>query len=154
MASNNGSAGNQFDIQAKNKVHIKGFDINLKPGTHYVEVFGKSGTYDGSKTKPNNWYWVQSATDTSQGTDVKTPLPDLDSNFEVWPGATQAFYIKVNSNSIRYTNGGNLGGVFAEDANLQFFEGAGVSNGSDNSGFGMAYEPRVWNGSICYEVIP
>jgi hypothetical protein len=154
MASNNGSAGNQFDIRAKNKVRIKGFDVNLKPGTHYVEVFGKAGTYDGSESKPNDWYWIQSATVTSQEADVMTPLPDIDTNFEVWPGFTQAFYIKVNSNSIRYTNGGNLGGVYAEDANLQFFEGAGVSNGSNNAGFGRAYEPRVWNGSIRYEVIP
>lgn len=153
MDSNNGQAGNMFDIEAYRKIQIVGFDINARPGTYTAQVYTRNGPYAGHETKPTSWALIQTTTVTSQAQNVPTPLPPLPNPIRVDADGVQAFYIKIQSPDIRYTNGSNEGRVFARDDNLFFLEGVGKSNGPDNTGFGSTFRPRVWNGKIRYIVV-
>lgn len=152
MSTNNGSGGSMFDVTANRKIRLDGFDVNLKDGTYTVEVYTRTGSYAGNEHEKSQWYLIQTAHNVvSNGQDKPTPLPNIpNSDFEIWAGVRQAFYIRtVESNSMRYVNGENLGAVYAQDDYLTFYEGDGISNGSTN-GFGSDYSPRVFSGTIRY----
>eukprot|EP00957_Ditylum_brightwellii_P088591 6747993-Ditylum_brightwellii.AAC.1 len=59
------------------------------------------------------------------------------------------FYVhlpqQVAENTLRYTNGNELGGTFSEDAHLSIMEGSGLG-----SFFDKVYQPRIWNGIVHY----
>jgi hypothetical protein len=152
MIDNNGQAGNQFDIVAKNEVNILGFKIHSSvpnPDLINVEIYTKQGTHVGYDTNSNAWDLVDSfAGITSMGGDQPTELPLLSQKIPVDEGETRAFYITlVNVTNMRYTNGlQSVGDVYKEDDNLQILEGYGKSYP-----FGSTFQPRVWNGFIIYE---
>tara|TARA_R110002073_G_scaffold36913_1_gene107336 strand:- start:466 stop:1071 length:606 start_codon:yes stop_codon:yes gene_type:complete len=62
----------------------------------------------------------------------------------------QGFYVVISGavfsgHLMAYTNGTAAGNLFASDANLEFFEGAG-----SGYPFGGSPSPRIWNGTIRY----
>jgi hypothetical protein len=152
FASNNGQAGNMFDLDSFFPVDILGFDINVDPGVHDVEVWAKTapGSFSGSILTPGDWTLIGNYTGiTSAGEDQPTPLPPFATPVRIAPGSTQAFYVTlVNSTDLNYTNGSNPGGLFATDGVLNFYEGVGVIYP-----FGNVFNPRVWNGNIHYQVV-
>lgn len=149
FASNNGCQGNMFDVVALNPVTIRSFDVNVAPGTHTIEVYAlnASGTYVGSETNPGAWTLIASTSVTSAGTNMPTPL-NLSLCLTLATSQRQAFYVTGTgaSNPINYTNGTAVGTLFASDANLQFFEGAGFCSPQ----FSSPINTRVFNGNIHY----
>lgn len=151
MAGGNGQAGNCFDIAATGgqDVTICGFDCSpLAAGTYNVEIYTHNapGSYQGSQNIPANWTLVGQSTGVP-GT-VGTPMPSGIALSVVIPaGMTQGFYVTFTNGNVSYTNGANLGGVYASDANISFYEGSGHSYP-----FGSNFAPRIFNGNINYAV--
>ncbi|MCK5942398.1 MAG: hypothetical protein KAI24_10545, partial [Planctomycetes bacterium] len=152
FAGGNGQAGNMFDLVATNAagVTIKNFDVNLDAGTWDLEVYKLTtpGPYLPSVTNPADWTLVCAVSSVvSAGPNVPTLLPLSVEEF-IPSGATQSFYVTVtNGTAINYTNGTTTGALFASNADLEFYEGAGMSYP-----FGSNFNPRVFNGNIYYDV--
>ncbi|MFK7739877.1 MAG: hypothetical protein AB8H80_06100 [Planctomycetota bacterium] len=152
FAGGNGQAGNMFDIQALNGagVQIDSFDVNLDAGTWDLEVYKLTtpGPYLPSVANAADWTLVGAATGVvSNGPGVATPLPIAVCEY-ILPLTTQSFYVTVtNGTSINYTNGTTTGAVFSSNADLEFFEGAGVAYP-----FAANFNPRVFNGNIYYSI--
>jgi hypothetical protein len=75
FASNNGQAGNMFDLKATRDVRVIALDGNLDTGAQTVEVYIISGGFQGQENNPGAWTLVGSGPVTGNGTDVVTPLP-------------------------------------------------------------------------------
>ncbi|MFT7485869.1 MAG: hypothetical protein ACI9F9_001720 [Candidatus Paceibacteria bacterium] len=144
--SDNGQAGNMFDVKALEELHIVALDGNFDPGTISVEVYTTPGTYIGNETNSNAWTLVASGQVVSIGTDMPTPLPFvLDITIPI--GQSMGFYVTAaNGSYINYTNGlGTLPATAAANADMEIGEGLGVAYP-----FSSNYSPRVWNGTIYY----
>ena len=79
FASNNGQAGNMFDLVALNAsgVTIRYFDVNLDPGSWDLEIYRLTnpGPYLPSVNTPGDWTLVGSAAGVvSNGTNSPTQL--------------------------------------------------------------------------------
>src|SRR5690554_43211 len=148
FAGGNALAGSMFDLETINDLTIESFDVNMPTGeTATIEVYFKTGTWVGSESNPAAWTLVGTATNiTSAGVGLPTPL-NLDLDIDVAAGNRVAFYVTRTSGSLTYTNGITVGALFAADANLQMFEGAGKGYP-----FGSTFQPRNFNGNIVYSV--
>ena len=150
FASNNGQSGNMFDVVALTDLTVKSFDVNVDAGTWDFEVYTlPSGqAYLPEVANAAAWTLVGSATGiTSAGLNLPTQLPICANTF-VPSGVTQAFYVTVtNGTSMNYTNGSTTGTLFASNADIEFYEGAGVAYP-----FASNFNPRVFNGNIYYDL--
>ncbi len=147
FANNNGASGNMFDLVALNDLVINSFDVNLDSGSSDMEVYFKTGPYLPSVNTAADWTLVGSVAGlVSAGPGVATPL-GLSLGINVAAGETVAFYVTSTTSTINYTNGSGTGALFASDANLEFYEGAGNTYPFLNN-----FNPRVFNGNIIYEV--
>ena len=152
MAGGNGQAGNMFDLNATTDISICSFDVHTSaaaPGL-VAEVYTVTagGTYVGNEANAAAWTLVGTTTFTGLGPGVVTPL-NMSLGITMPAGTTLGFYVTVQGTVpafLAYTNGTNLGGVFASDANLTFYEGAGIAYP-----FAATFAPRVFNGNIVYE---
>jgi hypothetical protein len=153
MQGGNTQAGNFFNIEAKNPISISGFVIHARSGTYTVEVFTRDGPYADDMTNAGgSWQKIQTLSGlVGNGETFLTPLPLLSQPINVLPSdGMRAFYVKLDTANIKYTNGPNgEGQKYAEDSNIIFYEGRGVSGT-----FGGTFSPRVFNGKIIYSVIP
>lgn len=146
-AGGNGEDGVMFDIKALVDTTITGFTHHLDGlGTVLtIEIYEKTGTHVGSENISGNWTLYGSATVTSLGPGVGTPIP-ISLNIPILAGASHSFYItttsSVNSN---YTNGTAVGNVYVADGVIQILEGTGK-----DYPFLSSYTPRVWNGTVTY----
>lgn len=149
FAANNGQSGNMFDVvNLTSDLDILGFDLNLDPGSWNIEVYKKDGTWVGFDQTPGAWDLVDSNTVTSVASNVATFFDVAD--FTLDASSTTALYVTVtNGTAMNYTNGSGIGGVVVDNGELRILEGAGKSYA-----FGSTFAPRVWNGSIHYEVAP
>ncbi|MBN1180397.1 MAG: hypothetical protein JXD18_14400, partial [Anaerolineae bacterium] len=111
FAFNNGALGNMFDITAAEDITITGFDINIDtPGaSNLVLVYYKQGSYVGSETTAGDWTLLGSATVTSNGEDVPTPLAV--GGLTIPAGETYGLFITLDYASyvslMVYTDGAN-----------------------------------------------
>jgi len=141
FASNNGAAGNMFDITAINDITINSFDVNMNSGiTETVEIYYKTGSYVGFETNAGAWTLLGSTTVASAGINIPTPL-NMSLGQNVTAGQTVGFYVTLTNNNIRYTDGTNS----YSDANLTLTAGVGKTYP-----FGSTFSPRTWNGNIIY----
>jgi hypothetical protein len=152
FAGGNGQSGNMFDIVATNAagVTIRSVDCNLAAGTHDIEIYTLTvpGPYAPSVNTAADWTLKGSATGVvSNGNGVATQVPLCIEEF-IPAGATQAFYVVISSGGImNYTNGTTTGALFASNADLEFYEGAGSAYA-----FTANFNPRVWNGNLYYDI--
>jgi len=153
MEGGNGQSGNLFDCVAINDVEIQGIS-HIHTNTLDmvdVEVYTKTGTYRGSERDESAWTLIATASVKGSGKGQRTLLPaDLfDAPITVNAGETQAFYVTLTTAQMRYSDGDELGAVYASSADLQILQGAGVvypfGNGSSSAG---VWEPRIWNGGL------
>ena len=130
FASNNGAAGNMFDMMALNDIVMDSFDVNMEPGnTDTVEVYFKVGTWVGFEMDPGAWTLVGSSTVTSNGQDTPTPL-NLDMGVVIPSGQLVAWYVtSATMSTLDYTNGGTVGDLWASDSNMEIYQGAGRGQG-------------------------
>ena len=125
----------------------RGFDVNVDPGTHTVELFTIAGSYVGNERNGAAWTSWPRVSVTSAGFDIPTPA-FRGLSLTIPLGTTLGVYITVNAGrSVNYTNGTAVGSVFATDGVIDILEGSG--NGPN---FGAAFTPRVWNGRVEYAV--
>lgn len=143
----NNHRGNMFDIVATNTVTILSFDA-YPMGNTTIEVYYKTGTWNGFANTPSAWTFIGSAPVTYTG--GFSPVA-VNVNVTIPAGETYAFYVTSNniSVSLNYSNGTNVGNVYSSDANIAFIEGGGLDY-PFTQGTGAVYQPRVWNGMIHY----
>ena len=153
FANNNGQDGNMFDVVATNAagITIRSFDINCDAGTFDFEVYKLTnpGPYAPSVNTAGDWTLVGSATGVvGQGAGVATQLPICVEEY-IPAGATQSFYVTGTQNlfPINYTNGTATGALYASNADIEFYEGAGLQYP-----FTANFNPRVFNGNIYYDI--
>jgi subtilisin-like proprotein convertase family protein len=147
FAGGNGQAGNMFDVMATNNLTINSFDVSIDDGvTDDVEVYFKTGTWVGFDTDATAWTLLTTVTGvTSAGQDVPTPLNQT-LGVDVLAGDTVAFYVTLTTTTaINYTNGTTVGALFASDANMEIYEGAGKVYP-----FANTFMPRNFNGNVVY----
>jgi hypothetical protein len=151
FASNNGSAGNTFDLLVfpANAVGIRvtSLEVNLaSPGSDaQVQVWTRPGSAAGfTNANAVGWTHRGTAAVTSAGPGNPTPVPV---SFSLANGAHGVLVARVgNSPTMRYTSGANT----FEDAALRLTSGLGV--GSPVFGGGSVFADRTWNGTIDYEI--
>ena len=151
FAATAAAAGNMFDIMAINDLTINSFDINVNDApaaVHDYEVYFKVGTWVGSEAAPGDWTLMATATGiVNVGVNMPTPL-GLALDIDVAAGDTVAFYVTANDGgSLAYNGGTGVGNLWASDANMEFYEGAGKGYP-----FGSTFAPRVFNGNIVYDL--
>ena len=144
----NGFHGNMFDVVAKEQVTLTSFDANLATGMHTVDVYYKVGTYVGFESNSGAWTLLGTSTVTSAGQGAPTPL-EMSLNLTIPKNARYGLYIVTRGTSMQYTDGASSshGQVYIQDANLQIMVGAG-----GGQGFSSMFTPRVWNGTVRYNV--
>ena len=146
-ASNNGSAGNMFDVSALAPIIVTGFDVNLAAGVHTVEVWTTvgGGSYVGLNQNPTAWTRVLFVGSViSNGPNQPTAVPATLA-LPIAQGQTRGFYVTTTGGGMRYTNGTSQGAVFAQNADLEIREGHG-----GGYAFALVSAPRVWNGTLKY----
>jgi hypothetical protein len=147
FTSNNGFAGNMFDVVGLNSIVITGFDVNLAVGTHVIEVWTITAgtTYAGNNQSAANWTQVATVPNVvSTAQDAPTAVPFV-FNIPVNSGQQLGIYITTQGTTMRYTNGTVMGAIYAQNADLQILEGHG-----GGYPFALTNVPRVWNGRLYY----
>jgi MYXO-CTERM domain-containing protein len=144
LAGGNSFNGNMFEIVARDDITIDGFDVHIATGTQTIEVYYRAGSYSGFEGSSAGWTLAGSATVSGAGQGVATSVP-IDVNLDISSGSRYAFYVTNTSGTMYYTDGGTEGSVYAQNADLFFYEGIGKAYP-----FGSTFRPRVWNGVIRY----
>jgi hypothetical protein len=98
-------------------------------GTGVFEIYYKIGSYVGSESNAAAWIFIGSASVTSLGFDLATPIP-VPINIFLPAGQTYGFYITennpANSAGVRYTNNAGYA-TLATDATITIGGGIGKS---------------------------
>jgi len=151
FAGDNSHDGNMFDVDVfGNALTVTSLDLNLEAGTHELFLYTKAGTFSGSESTPGDWTLIDNISGVvSNGDDVPTPVDFAD--FVLAANSKTAFYVSTGAGSpnFNYTDGTVVDDVFASNSDLQIREGLGVAYP-----FGQTFSPRIWNGTINYDVVP
>ncbi len=153
FTSNNGFAGNMFDITPSVDLTITGVDINVTMlgTTATVDVWYKLGTSHGFESNAAAWTYIGSYAGTSVGADLPTFMNMLGNGVVFQAGMTYGIYIDLTSygvNTLKYTNGPTGGSTYA-NADLSL-----LTNAGKGSGFaGGTFQVRDWNGTIYYDTL-
>jgi len=157
MLWNNRSFGNIFTVVAKESgVRVLSIDIHTKStDTVDVEVWTRSGTYDGYTENMNGWVNVARVSVLGQGADSVTSIPQNSfESVDIYPDQIQSFYVTLKSTDILYTNGDTQSTVdkrpVGTDHALTIYEGLGVGSYPLSSNT-PTYLRRIFNGNIYYE---
>ncbi|MBK9318356.1 MAG: hypothetical protein IPM91_05680 [Bacteroidetes bacterium] len=145
FAGGNGANGNFFDVNVTSPVTLTGMRINNNTAGAVCEVWYRSGTHVGFEGSSAGWTQIYNGpVAAAQGyvTGLNLPLSN---------GVT-SFFVFLPAGGITYTNGVNLGGVVASDANLPILEGYGTGGTFGSGLFGPPTSTRIWNGSLIYSV--
>ncbi len=145
-----------FDLVCTNTVGvtIQNFDFHLAPGVHTIEIWMVTGTfggvtnftYVGNETSSANWTLMGTATVTSNGNNVATPVP-INVNHYMAPTEQRGFYMADTTGRMRYTGGAVSGTVFTGDANVDLLVGLSMLYP-----WGSQFGPRVFNTNMVYFV--
>ena len=153
FASNNGFAGNTFDLEVlgPDDLIITSFDVNIETGASgpkTVTVYYRLGTSVGSENTPGAWTLMGSESGiTSAGVDLPTPVNV--GGLTMVPGQVYGIYVDLTSydggDALVYTNGGPT--VFA-NADLQLTTNTGQAAPT----FSGSFFPRQFNGTVYYDL--
>lgn len=150
LEGGNGSAGNQFSIFARKRIKIIGFEIHCVAGGPFnAEVYTLEGWFEGKESDSNAWRRIQRQRGLrSNGPNTLTPLAPLKREIFIPAGATQSFYVTLDTSSVKYSNGKGVGSIAASNDDMDIFEGVGKTYP-----FASTFADRIWNGQINYEVV-
>lgn len=146
FAADNGLKGNMFDVTTFDKdLKITGLDINLNssPPNSTVNLYTKSGTYEGFETDPSAWTLVSTNIVSGAGFDNATFVDITD--FKLDANSITAFYVDTSAN-LFYTTGTAPGQPTFSNDDLSIATGVGKT-----ASFGATVPSRTWNGTIYYE---
>lgn len=151
FASNNGYAGNTFDITPTVDLEITAMDINadFAPNPATVTVYYKTGTSVGYETDPNAWSTLAVGNGTIAGIDNPTFI-DLSGNGMIFKaGQLYGMYVHLDYvagvSRLGYTNGGP-NTYSNSDLSLTTYNGKG-----DPVFTGSTFPGRIWNGTVYYD---
>ncbi len=152
FASNNGLAGNMFDVDVHNDIVINSLDVNIDssaaPGTAHVDVWMKTGTHVGHEDNVTSWTYVGTdLAEVAAGIDSRTRIAVGDIHLSA--GQTYAFYINLASYAdghiMRYTN--STGTETFENSDMTIHTGKGMGTNTFNQ---TGISNRTWNGRFNY----
>lgn len=151
--NNNGSLGGAVYFDATvgaNPLSVTGFDTNLQTlvSSFTLTVWTRPGTHVGFTGSSAGW--TQVGTGTGVGAALNSPSAvTLNTPFTLGPGLSGiALVVSANTNHA-YTNGTGSNQNYS-NADLALALGS-----ASNVAFsGTAFSPRVWNGTIYYNVVP
>ena len=153
----NGQKGTMFNIvnTALAPVTIQGFEqCFLAAGTSDVEIYTKTGTWQGFENTAAAWTLVGTAFGMVHSVrPVLDPIP-VAVNTTIPGGATQAFYVTctnlVGSQNVSYTTGVNqINAVIGTDGLINITGGPGKAYPFAGS-FGLPTAGRLWDGRVTY----
>ena len=142
FSSNNGSAGNMFNITAHKEITIDSFYVNCS-SSGPMEVWYRPGSYIGFQSTQSGWTKLGDAWVNSAGSNNPTVLPV--GGLTIPAGETYGIYITFADgySGIRYTNGTGYNETYVnDDLTLVALHGGGY--------FNTTITPRVWNGRLFY----
>jgi len=153
FASNNGGADGgavYFDlITMGNALTITGFETNVTGTgvTFGFEVYTTPGGSVGNQTNMGVWTSVATGTGTTMPEDTPSPI-GLDNTFQLAANTTYGIAIVLDGTAQHEYTNGNVGNQNYNNGDLSLALGSAT-----NSPFtGSIFNPRVWNGTIFYEV--
>ena len=154
-AGGNGHRGAMFDLTVLNPagIDITSFDFNARSGSQGqpadIEIYFVTDhtTYVGKESNSALWTLMGSVTlPDVNATGTPTPVP-IGGEILAFGETVGIYFTRSDGLSIEYTNGPL--GVF-ENTDLRFEDrGVGVVYP-----FGNTYDPRIWNGTIHYDIVP
>ncbi len=149
LNSNNGSAGNVFDIHAINPITITNFRMNIGSGDS-AQVWYKVGGYGNTAVTSSTGWTKLGATVaiTPAGIDLLTLIPTT-ANLAIPAGTTYGIAVVCNGSN-QYINGTSVGNVAFSNPDLEITEGHGGTG--FNGLFAFPNSPRVFSGQIDYIV--
>jgi len=134
--------GNMFDVSAKNDIVLDSLDFrSFNPGTGWVKVYYREGSYVGFNTSQAGWALLDSVTVTMLATPSLTRVP-LNNKLYIPASKTYGIYI-CSEFGIRYSN--TTTSTFS-DSNLV------ITGNLGGDYFNLSNTPRVWNGTMYYSV--
>ena len=151
-AGNSGSFGGAvyFDVTVgAMPIEVTGYDTNSNEAVQFDwTVYAAPGTYAGNETNVAFW-GAPVATGTGQGMGLNNPSPvTLTGTFVLDANTTYGMALVIGSNAGHdYTNG-PLGPYSNADVTLT------LGSASNVPFSGNIFSPRVWNGTVYYDVIP
>lgn len=147
FTSNNGLSGVMWDVEAVTNITINGMYSNISQNATF-ELYYKTGTYVGFANNSAAWTLLGSTALTFVANDDPVYI-DIPMSINVQAGNRIAFYLTNNNASgfggMRYTNGVGSGTLYTNNADLEIYEGTGITYPFDN-----LYADRVWNGALLY----
>jgi hypothetical protein len=155
--SNNGFAGNTFDITPMVDLEITGLDFNgsnLSGLQYNIDVYYKVGTSVGFEADPLAWTLLASGlSDPCSGTNIPTNVNLAGNGMVLSAGVTYGVYFDsvdyATGGGISYTNGTGANEIYSNmDLLLECKTGQGSPAFS-----GTTFTPRVWNGTIYYDTL-
>ena len=154
FASNNGGSPGgavYFDITVgANPLTITGYDANVGILTSFgwtVYLTDPGVTYAGNETNMAAWTVVATGTGMGMGEDNVSPVT-LDNTFDLAAGTLYGMALVMGPEAgHEYTNG-PLGPYGNADVTLTLGSATNIPFS------GTPFSPRVWNGTIYYDVIP
>ena len=153
----NGQKGAMFNIvnTTTAPVTIQGFEqCFLAAGTSDVQIYTKTGTWQGSELTPAAWTLLGTAVGLVHSVrPVLDPIP-VAVNVTIPGGATQGFYITctnlAGSQNVSYTTGVNqINAVIGTDGLINITGGPGMVYPFAGT-FGLPTAGRLWDGRVTY----
>ena len=152
FASNNGFAGNMFDITPTVDLSITAMDINIDQLgiATTMDVWYMTGSSIGNETNAALWTLIGTYTGTSAGANLPTFMDMAGNGVTFLGGTTYGIFMDVTSypaTRVGYTNGPAGGNVYS-NADLSLL----TSTGRGSGGFGgSVFSVREWNGTLLYD---
>lgn len=149
VGGNGFTDGQMFNVTSNsNGLLVNALDLNMNSSglAFTLEVYTKSGSYEGFETNAGAWTLAATGNGVSAGAGNASHV-DI-SDYLITANVLTGIYVKTNlangSDGITYTNGWTT----YSNSDLSISEGAGVWGA-----FGAieTFSPRTWNGSIYYE---
>lgn len=150
----NDHRGNMFDIEANSDIEISGFEISPRANTNYA-IYYREGTWVGNAGSSDGWTLLQTGAINGVALGNPSDFIALDTPLSIDLGTRYSLYITSTNTavSLNYTDGSQVGAIAAADDFLTIYQGGGLeypfTNGAGNGG---VYQPRIWNGTIYYDL--
>jgi hypothetical protein len=141
-----------FSVKALRNITMKSLGFfSGSEKTSNIKVYTRTGPYRGHESSTENWTLVFNSSVVQLGRKNITSLGGFDTAVAIPASSIQSFMIYSPENKVIYSSGTNdtsEGLVFSRNSALEFYEGIGLDLSLTN-----VYSPRVFSGSIFYDVI-
>ena len=134
-----------FDIKTHRNVVVMGFELNIdSTSLESLQIWTKQGSHIGSEAKKEDWLSIgkENMFIQGRGEGRRSRLePGAFTPIDIAAGSTQAFYITLKENKLRYSYRDATGETFTKNEDLDIYVGTGI-----RYSFGETFTARVFNG--------